>query len=403
MISVQKAQSLVLKSTRLLSTVKLSLLQSAGHVLSKNVISPVSLPGFHNSAMDGFAVRAKDLSSASQKDPRTLPITGIIQAGDNKSHVVLPGTAMQILTGAPLPRGADAVVMQECVEVRNNHAIFKEIAKPHENVRRKGEEIKKGEVALRKGTFLSAPAVGFLSGCGIDEVLVFKKPNVSILVTGNEVIFHGKPSSGKIRDSNGASLYTALPEIGIRPQAVLHAKDSPEDVLKKIKMLLGKNDVLLICGGVSVGKFDFVKDALKRIGVKQIFWKVRQKPGKPLFFGKKNKTLVFGLPGNPFSVLCCFYEYVCPALLKSMGVKNVYLEERTCVLRNPIRKKKGMTTFLKGRFYTKNGRDYVATGGGQGSHILKTLCNANALVVLPEKKEHFAPGETVRVHLLPSS
>lgn len=400
-ISVEEARALVIKNTGVLRAGRIPLEKAAFYILARNVKSPLRLPRFDNSAMDGFAVRAKELASASKVNTVTLRVAGIIRAGDSAKKILEPNTTLRIMTGAPLPKGADAVVMQEmCKRVDDGKACFTENVKQGENVRYAGEEIKKSETALRAGTLLTPASIGFLSSCGVDNVVVRRKPRVSVLITGNEVIFSGIPRGGQIRDANGAALASALQKNGIQTH-ILHKKDSFREIYSALKKLLSGNDMVLICGGVSVGEYDFVKDALEKLHVRKIFWKVRQKPGKPLFFGKKGETLVFGLPGNPYAVLCCFYEYVLPSLLKMMGHKNLFLMEKQCILENNAQKKKELCVFLKGNVNEKNGETYAFLEKGQGSHMLKSLATANALIVLPEGRSEFRSGETITAHLLP--
>lgn len=399
-LRVEEARALVVKNTGLLCAEKIPLEKAAFYILARNVKSPLRLPRFDNSAMDGFAVRAKELSSAARVNTVTLPVAGIIRAGDNTKKILAPNSTLRIMTGAPLPRGADAVVMQEVVQMDDGKACFIESAEHGENVRYAGEEIKKMETALHAGTLLTPASIGFLSSCGVDNVVVYRKPRVSVLITGNEVIFRGIPRGGQIRDANGAALLAALQKTSIQTY-ITHKKDSFREIYSALKKLILSNDAVLICGGVSVGQYDFVKDALKKLHVRKIFWKVRQKPGKPLFFGKKGETLVFGLPGNPYAVLCCFYEYVLPSLLKMMGHENLFLMEKQCILKNSAQKKKELCVFMKANVEEKNGKAYAIVEKGQGSHMLKSLSTANALVVLPEGKEIFRAGETVAAHLLP--
>ncbi len=399
-IRVEEARALVLKHAHALRAEKIPLRKAAGTILSKNIYSVLSLPPFDNSAMDGFAVRENDLRIAAKEKPVVLPIAGTIRAGDSAKKILAPNTTIRIMTGAPMPKGADAIVMQEMVQVKNGNVYFTKRAEKADHMRFKGEEIKKGAPALEAGSLLTPAAAGFLSACGTDNVHVYRKPRVSVLITGSEVVFKGIPGRGQIRDANGMGLVAAVRETGSRAH-LTHKKDSFHEIYSALKKLLATSDIVLIGGGVSVGEYDFVKDALEKLGVKKIFWKVRQKPGKPLFFGEKRKTLVFGLPGNPYSALCCFYEYVRPALLKMAGHKNLFLVGKSCILKNNVKKKKELFVFLKANMEEKNGKAYVIVEKGQGSHILKSLATANALLVLPEGKEIFRAGETVTAHMLP--
>jgi molybdopterin molybdotransferase len=398
MITFKNALDLVLVNTPILPAVLKNVHEIDSDVLAEDIEAKVDLPVFSNSAMDGYALRFEDTHSV----PVVLKIKGCIKAGDFPRAIVGKGEAAKIMTGAPLPEGANAVVIVEDTEEKEKTIIVKESVKKGENVRLKGEEIKKGQIALKKGTKLNPASLGFLAAMGWEKVRVFSKPKVSLLITGNELVKPGRElKPGKIWGSNLTTLNAALDQINIKSAFSGTARDSLQDLEKKIQKGLETSDILLISGGISVGDYDFVQELLLKQKVKKIFWRVAIKPGKPTFFGIKGKKLIFGLPGNPASVLVTFLEFVRPAILKMMGQKDVLLHERKAILEGKLQKKVDRAYFLKGVLQERNGRAYVKSAGLQNSHILESFSKANCLVFLEKEKKFFKKGERIKIQILP--
>jgi molybdopterin molybdotransferase len=398
MINFKEALNLVLSHTPILPVDEKSIYEINSDILAEDIKAKEDLPLFSNSAMDGFALRSEDLKYA----PVALKIKGCIKAGDSPGRRVNKGEAMKIMTGAPLPEGADAVVMVEDTEEKEKEVLVNKVIEKDENVRLKGEEIKKGQLGLKKSTKLSPVSVGFLSSMGYGKVKVFNKPKVSVLITGSELVKPGRElKNGKIWESNFAALNAAIKEIDIKPIFLGIARDNLNDLEKRIQRGLETADVLLICGGISVGDYDFVQEILQKLGVSKIFWRVAVKPGKPVFFGKKDEKLIFGLPGNPVSVLVTFLEFVQPAILKMMGQKDVLLREKEAILEENLQKKAGRAHFLRGSFYERNGKTYVQSTGLQHSHILESFSRANCLIFLEKEKKYFEQGERVKIQMFP--
>lgn len=398
MISFEEALELVLSHTSILPVCEKDIYEIKGDVLAEEIRARADVPIFSNSAMDGFALRSEDIVSC----PVSLKIKGCIKAGDFPSEKVDRGGAFKIMTGAPLPPGADAVVMLEETEEREGEVIIRKSAKKGENVRFKGEEIKKGQMALEKGTILDPASVGFLAALGWQDVKVYRRPLVSLLITGSELV---KPGSelgpGQIWESNSALLRQALAEVNIRPIGLGLIPDQREKLGTSIQEGLNSSDILLISGGISVGDFDFVQDILLKCSIQKIFWRVAIKPGKPVFFGKKGRAMVFGLPGNPASVLVAYLQFVRPAILKMRGYREVLLKERVAVLMEDIKKKPGRAHFLRGIFHEKDGDIYVRSAGLQHSHVLRSFSRANCLIFLEQDKKFFKKGEAVKIQILP--
>lgn len=391
MISVDEAKSLILKNTTTLHLKKTQLEDAFGHVLASPVFAFCHIPSFRQSSMDGYALKYKDID-------KDLMLKGEMAAGSEKMFSIDSGECARIFTGAPLPDGADTVVMQEKVIVNDGIiSITDSKLQLGANVRDRGAEIRSGALAMEKGSYLTPPAIGFLAGIGINEVDVYPMPSVAIIITGKEII---KPGSllelGQVYDSNSYSLAAALKREGIEHIQIAGADDDLEILTGVLKEHLANYDVVLLTGGVSVGDYDFVLQAAQLCGVEQIFHKVKQKPGKPLFFGKHGDKLVFGLPGNPSSVLSCYYNYVLPALRYLSGRKE-HLQTYEANLTHAYSKPAGLTHFLKGSF--NNGQ--ATPLNAQESFRLSTFAYSNCLICLPENEQHFEAGDPVKIILLP--
>lgn len=402
MVSVEEAQELVLDNTRLLDEIKLSIEDALGLVLSCDIISPVNLPLFTNSAMDGYALKSEETINATRSNPIRLNVVQTVRAGDFPDTSIKTGEAAKIMTGAPVPAGTDTVVRVEDAEEKDGELILTVAAEKGSNIRHEGEEIKKGEIALEAGVQITPAAAGFLTELGIKSVKVYSTPRVSVIVTGGELTGADEDiTPGKIRDTNSVTLKAALFAESVELVSIDRVADSRSDIEQNIGRCISSSDVLIITGGVSVGDYDFVKDILGGLGVEKIFWGVSQRPGGPMFFGRCKDTLVFGLPGNPASSLVCYYEYVRPALRRMVGKKDIFLREADALLRNPVSKKPGKTHFLRGFVSRGSGGSYVRASGEQGSHILKSFSLANCLIVLHEDDSYLPENSRVKVHLLP--
>lgn len=391
MINVQQAKQVIQEAVSYTNIKTVPLLQAFGLVTAEDIIAAISIPNFIQSSMDGYAIKFAD------KDC-DLQIVGEMAAGTKKSFLIETGQAARIFTGAPLPEGADTVVMQEKVTVENG------ILKIHDasltlggNARPKGSEVKEGEIAMHEDTFLSAAAIGFLAGIGCAEVAVYSPPEISIILTGNELQEQGKPLEfGQVYEASSFQLKAALQKAGIKNIGIMHSEDDPEALEKCLHYAMATSQVVLLTGGVSVGDYDYVPAAAAACGIEQKFHKIKQKPGKPLFFGTKGNKTIFGLPGNPSSSLTCFYEYVLPALEKMMHVPSS-VTKTVAIATHDYIKPQGLTHFLKA--YHSNGS--VTPLHAQESYRLHSFAQANCFLVLPEDSAGCKVGDTVEVHLLP--
>ncbi|WP_047418314.1 gephyrin-like molybdotransferase Glp [Cellulophaga sp. Hel_I_12] len=392
MISSEKALALVLShSSKGFRTREISLSDALDYVLAADVISLIDMPPFRQSAMDGYALKIGETNS--------YKILGEVQAGGVNSLQLNKGEAVRIFTGAPVPDTADAVVIQEKVRLKADTILVEDPLQLMMNIRPQGEQIKKAAVALAKGTSIKGTHIGFLAGLGITRIEVAEKPAIAVVVTGNELVPAGQDlAHGKIYESNSAMLIAVLKELGYSNTTVISIKDHFESTKEALRETIEKNDVVIVTGGVSVGDYDFVGKALNAIGVHEIFHKVNQKPGKPMYFGKKEHTAIFGLPGNPAAALTCFYVYVYPLLKKYQGAEDAHLLTILLPLLNDYTVIGGdRAQFLKAKI-SGTGVEILT---GQSSAMLSAFGTANAFVFVPEDRIKLEKGEIVKTILLP--
>jgi len=393
MKSVEEALELVLKNSHSLEeSERLPLEDCLNRCLAKAIQAPIDLPSHRQSAMDGYAMALHDSA--------TYALVGEIKAGDSANPVLKPGQCVRIFTGAVVPDAADAIVMQEKT-VSNGSLI--EVQSPPvkgEHIRPVGSQVKKGAFPLAKGQLLQASGLAFLQSLGIRELEVVRTPKVTLILTGNELISPvEKLSRGKIYESNSVLLKAALQQQEIEPNLISFSEDTLEATIHSLEKALLTADVVLVSGGISVGDYDFVKKALEALEVDELFYKVRQRPGKPLYFGKKEKCFVFALPGNPASTLSCFYVYVLPLIARLKGSQSEGLLRMEVPLAHDFSSKEARALFLKASVQNK----VVNILEHQHSSMLVSFAKANALVYLPEKEVRLKKGAHVEVLLLPNT
>jgi molybdopterin molybdotransferase len=401
--SVDHALGEILASVSDLGSEMIPLLEAPGRVLYDDLSSDLNMPPFDNSAMDGYAVQYRDTRGAAPDHPVEISIAGEIQAGDNpRKYEMAQKKCIRIMTGAPIPAGADAVIPVEDTRedaARGAIAVLKEM-KSDENIRFAGEDIKKGQVVLRKGLRMTSADVGFLAALNKSSVPVYKKPRVAIISTGDEIAEPGEElKPGQIRNTNAYSLYSEVIKYNGFPCYLGIARDSMESIQRTFSRAL-EHDIVLSTGGVSMGKYDLVKEVLVELGVNISIEKIKMKPGKPLIFGTRGSTLIFGLPGNPVSTLVSFIEFVRPALLKMSGAVKLNKPMLGAIADNRIPKKPGRREFLRGYFSVIDGILHVATTGPQGSGILRSMSDANCLIVMAEESDGCQPGDRVMIQLI---
>jgi molybdopterin molybdotransferase len=403
MISLDTAHELIKDSLPVKRIMPIAVEKSMGYVSAGDIFADGSLPHFPSSAVDGFAVITSGVTPAHRNGPVRLNIVGRLAAGHTIEYALNEGETIQVMTGAPVPPGADAVIMKEKVSSIDDYISVNAPVAPKENIRSPGEDVKEGDLILRKGTLIRPTNIALLAACGITEIDVVRKPTVTILTTGDELLpMNVSLQYGKIRDSNSPFLHTAVREAGIDNIHLYERIKDDKPILREyIARALSKSDVLLISGGVSVGEHDYIKDILKESGVEEIFWKIRIKPGKPMFFGVSTETLIFGLPGNPVAVSVLFYELVRPALRALSGEPYKKMVSLPAVLMDSLTKPAGRREFVRANMQNDNGRVTVIPIRKRGSHMVSGMAGADCLIVFPEERTDLSFGEEVQICVLP--
>lgn len=391
MINVKEAIEILKANCRKSQRIEVSLFDSLNLFLAEDIFAPINVPSFNQSAMDGYAFKFSDIESK-------ITIVDEIAAGDIRDIEIKKGEAVRIFTGAKVPESCDTVVMQELAEVDGCQLSVKDVGlKIGGNIREEGHQINQGDLALEKGTKINPAAIGFLASLGVVSIKVHQKPRVTILATGNELVKPGNIlQKGQVYESNTIMLQAALQNLGIKAN-VIFLPDNLEKTIEAIAYALNHSSILLLSGGISVGDYDFVKLALEENKVEQLFYKVMQKPGKPLFFGRKNEKLIFALPGNPAAALNCFYIYVLPAINIQLGNPKPFLVKTNLPINQFYQKKSGRAEFLKAY---SNGNN-VELLEGQGSDVLLSFAKANCLVFLADEIDKIEKGDLAEVYLLP--
>jgi len=384
MLEFEEALARVLAAVPAQTSQHVSLSEAAGRVLAEQVRSPIDLPVFDNSAMDGYGLRAADVASAKPDSPVRLRLAGKIAAGEVFAEEVTAGSCVRLFTGSPLPPGADAVVMQETTRVESSapgEVLILAPAAPGENVRLRGEDVRRGSTLGNAGEFLTAGRLGLLAAVGLTDVRVGRQPVVGLLATGSELQEPGQPlASGRIYESNRLALATLMERIGAVPRVFPLVADELAATSLALADACSQCDAVVTTGGVSVGELDFIKRAFGEIGGGLEFWKVAIKPGRPFAFGRCRGKLLFGLPGNPVSALVTFLLLVRPALLRWQGAAHISLPAHPGVLAEPLVNDGGRRHFMR---VTVDPVGIVCSAGVQASHILSSMAVANGLVDVP--------------------
>ena len=400
LVSIEEARSRVLAAASPLPAGSVPLPEAVGSVLAEDIIAAHSVPPFDNSGMDGYAVHAVDLVEATADTPARLLIAETIPAGHVATKSLASGEAARIMTGAPMPPGADAVAQSEITSEEDGYVLVHEPVRPGRNIRRAGEDVTVGDRVLAAGTPLNPAEIGVLASLGHAHVLVHRRPRVAIISTGSELVEVDQPlGPGQIRNSNSYSLRALCRQMGVEATAFGIVPDDYEATRTAIAAGL-EYDVLLTSGGVSVGRFDFVKDVQDELGVERRLWGVAMKPGKPMAFGVRGKTLVFGLPGNPVSAMVSFELFVRPALLRSMGYRRTTRPLYQAVIEEDVANTDGRTYVVRVRAWREDGTWHISSTGAQGSGILRSMLGANGLAFIPGGPRGVKAGEEVEFLLL---
>lgn len=403
MLSIQEALDTILNYTAPLTPVTMPLDESAGLVLAEDVMAHGNVPPFANSAMDGFAVQAVDIQQASEAAPVRLRVLENVSAGSVASQPVRPGTAIRIMTGAPLPDGADTVVHFEVTQTEDSDVLVLQALKHGANVRRAGEDMKDGTVVLTAGTMLHPAEVGVCAAAGQMTVTVYPRVRAAILTTGSELVDAAEvPGPGQIRDANAHSLRAQLASIGAEPLVFARVPDTREAIRAALEKALELADIVLTNGGVSAGDYDFVKEVLQEMGAELIFWRVNQKPGKPMAFWTMGSKRIVGLPGNPVSCMVGVEEYVRPMVRRMMGHSLLYRPVRSAVFDERYAKGSdaGRAHFVRVLLEERDGVLHARLTGPQGSGILTSMARAMGILIVSEDTPVLEAGRSVNVQLI---
>ncbi|HEY0592293.1 MAG TPA: gephyrin-like molybdotransferase Glp [Thermoanaerobaculia bacterium] len=400
MLSVEEAQERVLAETALLGTETIELHDALGRILREDVRAPRDVPSADNSAMDGYAVVAGDLEGASDASPVPLRVVEDVPAGRVAAMRVGPGTAIRIMTGALIPGGADAVVPVELTDGASDVVRVSAPVKSGANVRARGEDMREGAVVLGAGTRLGAGEIGVLASVQKPRVEASRRPEIAILSTGDEVVpIDGAWEPGKVVNSNSWSLAALARQAGALPRMMGIVPDDLAATKEAIRAA-SSSDFILSSGGVSVGAYDFVKDALDELGAETRFWQVAMKPGKPLVFARLGETLYFGLPGTPVSCMVSFLLFIVPAIRKAMGESGILTPPSIrATLDAPLRSRGDRRQYFRARAAAKEGRLVVTPMTGQGSGQSTGMIGANAFAVVDPGTHELAAGDEVEIVL----
>ena len=401
MISVGEAHELIQAALPAPVVESMAFTEVAGQVLAQDIVAPHPQPRFTNSAMDGFAVRAVDVQGASGEGPVALTCVDVVAAGVEAKVTIGPGECAQIMTGAPLPAGADAVVMVEQTSGYDQASVeVYHASQAGDNLRRAGEEVKTGQVLITAGVRIGPGELGIIASCGLEQVQVYRGPTVALYGTGDELREPGEDLlPGQIYNSN-IPVLTRMVQLAGGEVALSRVIGDSKDALRTfLAEAIETCQMVVSTGGVSMGRFDFVRDVMLELGVEERFWKVAQKPGKPLFFGQSGSVMVFGLPGNPVSALIIFMEYIWPTLEQFQGLRPT--GKLTAILAEPFPVDGGKHRFLFGQVWLEEGCLRAAPTRKLGSHMLTSALGANAILDAPPGTGPLRAEDPVSVRLLP--
>ncbi len=390
MESLNEALSKVRNCTKKLDSIVLPTELALGFVVSENIYSPISFPPFEQSAMDGYAINSTNSNAV-------FTLINEIKAGDNANSIQLkPGEASRIFTGAMIPTNSTCVVRQEDVEKLDGQVKILVMPKAGANIRKIGEQVKMGDLAIEKGKVLNPGAIGYLSMIGVSKVSVYAKPKITIITTGNELTKLGNAlEAGMIYESNSNTLLAGLQNYGFEARTV-SARDTYKEVKDTFEKVIIESDIVIFTGGISVGDYDFVGKVLEDLKVNTIFYKVKQKPGKPLFFGEINNKMVFGLPGNPAAVLTSFYLFVLPCLEKMIGREKGFISRMKVAINVDYSKSADISHLMKGLATI----DKVELLPAQSSAMLSSFVTANCIVIFEEGRTEWKKGDLVEIRMI---
>lgn len=400
-ISLEEALDILLKENNQTEPIHVPLLDSLGSVLAEDIVSDMNMPPFNKSPLDGYAVRAEDIQGASQETPVTLQVIDFVPAGHVSSQKLEKGEAIRIMTGAKIPEGADVVVRFEDTEFTDKEVKIYTPLCSNSNISKLGEDMKIGDIVMKKGMPIDAPEIGILATLGKSFVQVYRKPRVAILPTGDELVdIQEVLTDGKIRNSNSYTIAAQIKKIGAKPLMLGICDDGIEAIKEKLKSALSWADIIITTGGVSVGDCDLVKEAFQEVGAEMLFWRVRMKPGTPIAVAKYENKLLFGLSGNPAAAYITFEQFVRPIILKKMGREKYKLMKVESILESSFSKISNQNRFVRANTYYRDGKYYTQFPSKHSSGVLSSLSGTNSLFYIPSGTGPYKEGQNIIVQLL---
>jgi molybdopterin molybdotransferase len=401
--SVQEASERILADAKPLAVERVPLAAAVGRVLADDIRSPLDFPPWDNSSMDGYAVRAADVAAASSVQPIVLPVLETVRAGQRPSRALVPGSAIRIMTGAPIPEGADSVIRVEDTDAGESRVAIRDARDAGRNLRPRGEDLRLGDIAVPRGTTIGAAHLGVLATVGAAMVPVHRVPRVAVLVSGDELVdvdrFDDVLRGDRIVSSNTYTLQAAAKAAGAEPHYLGIAPDDPAVYERQLRAAIG-SDLLITSGGVSVGAFDFTKDVLRALGADLHLWRVKMRPGAPLGFGTLGAMPWLGLPGNPVSAMITFELFARPLIRRLRGETHVFERSVTVRVRDEISLAAPLTHFMRAVLEWREDGPWAHLTGPQGSGLLTSMARADALLVIPAERTVVRPGESVKALFL---
>jgi len=403
-ISIEKANEILLSQDIKINTINIPILESLGYVLGENIISDMNMPPFDRSPLDGYALKSEDIKEATEESPVDLEVIDYIPAGYVSSKKIENGQAIRIMTGAKIPEGADIIIKYEDTEFTEKNVKIFNYLKPNSNIVKMGEDIKIGDIVLKKGHIIGAADIGILATLGRTMVEVYSKPKVAILATGDELIGIDEiPKEGKIRNSNSYTIAAQVMKLGGEPIVLGICDDKLEDIKGELKSSLEWADIIITTGGVSVGDADLVKEAFQEIGGEVLFWKVRVKPGTPIAVAKYDNKLIFGLSGNPAAASITFEKFVRPTILRLMGKTKYNLMKIESTLESEFTKVSNQNRYVRAITYYKDGEFFTKLPSKHSSGILSSLSGTNSLFYIKAGTGPYKNGDKIEVEILDCS
>lgn len=395
-ISLEEAQDLLLGLAEVNGECQVPLAEAWGKVLSRDITAPDNIPSFPKSAFDGYTFRAADTLGAGPSNPAKLKIIEEVRAGYQARQAVTPGTAIKIMTGAPIPRGADAVQKYEDVQVSGDYVSIYRTFKSGDNIIPVGTDIVQGELAAPKGTLITPPLVGMFAVLGMKAIPAYLPVKAAILGIGDELVDSSQElSPGKIHSSNAGTVAARCRELGVRPVELGIAADDMKIIAGRLQQGLAQADLVISCGGASVGDYDFIKDAMTQIGAEILFWKTAMKPGAPIVTAVKDKKLIFGLSGNPAAAMVSFDLIVIPVIKKIMGLSQYLPARIEAILLDDFMMHSRMRRFLRARLIMEGSINYVKLTGKQGNGDIKSMIGSNVMIDIPAGSGPIPSGQKV--------